>query len=184
MDQATYFSSNGASSSGECALELRMNSFVSIGVSRSASDRAKRKPSAGILPPPDPVTRGIFLLDQLPDPFFLPRDPLDIRLPCSPQAVLQLLRGHREVPQELRVPAAGAVLGLARRQAQVAADAGQVEGVQQRAVVQEVVALALLGVAGELAAGDGQVANALLLDPRRGPPQRLADALQDVMVRR
>src|SRR5262245_17267177 len=102
-------------------------------------------------PPPRPPRAAVFFLDQAPDQrigplhHFLPRPPL------APQPVHEALARQVEVAEERGVFAAGAVLRLARRLAQVAAHQRQVGPVEDGPVVQQVAALALLGVAAELA---------------------------------
>src|SRR5688572_25726894 len=106
-------------------------------------------PPSGSSPPPRPPRPGVLLLRQAPRQLCRPPARSLPRPPLAPQALHDRLARQAQVADERLVRAAGAVLRLARRLAQVAADQRQVGGVQDRAVVQQVVALALLGVAAE-----------------------------------
>src|SRR5436190_165158 len=80
---------------------------------------------------------GLLLRPPLPRP---------LRAPGLPKPLAHAAGVQRCVPDEIQVLAPPPVVRLAPRHAQVAPDGSEVEVVQQRAVVEQVVALALLGV--------------------------------------
>jgi hypothetical protein len=91
-------------------------------------------------------------------------------LPGFAQGGLEGGGGQLQVQKEIGVRAFRAVAGLTRRHGQGVLDQGNVEVEQEGAVKDEELALAPLGVAGELDAAQGEVGMALALD--RGPEQR------------
>ncbi len=70
-------------------------------------------------------------------------------MPLGSKGVLNLLSGQVQVGDELLVGAAIAVVGLERRHVQQFADEREVKVQEQRAVEEEEVFAATLGVAGE-----------------------------------
>lgn len=78
--------------------------------------------------------------------------------------------------------AVAAVGGLARRHSKEARDQLKVEVVKQRAVIEQVVALAPKGVAREFPAADCEVANAKLLDAMDERTKCSADDSEDMAV--
>src|SRR5437588_261144 len=77
-----------------------------------------------------------------------------------------------------------AVIRLPQRLAQVMANERQVEVVQERAVVEEIVTLPLLGIAGELAPHRRQVADTRRLDALHNPAERRAQPAKNIGVGR
>src|SRR5262249_36514774 len=125
------------------------------------SGEARRRVPLGSrhLPSANPFRQSILLTHQLPDLILRPRNQFLLRLPCCLQSTLQLFPWESQIAKEVPVGSARAIFRLPWRQAQVASDASDVEGVQQGAMVQQVAALALLGVTRKLAAAEGQVAD-------------------------
>src|SRR5215472_4080121 len=80
--------------------------------------------------------------------------------------------------------AAAAIRWLTRRFAEIARNQRQIEGVKKRAMMQQERAFALLSVAGELAAGEDEIADAGLLGGGRSLRQRLPDAAEDEAIGR
>ncbi len=78
--------------------------------------------------------------------------------------------------------ATGAVRRLTRRDGQIAADASYVEGIENAAVVKEVGALPLLGVAREFSPADSQIAGPGHFDPRDKSAQGFTESAEQVAM--
>src|SRR5262249_50135222 len=123
-------------------------------------------------------------MDQFCDLSLRPGGAFLACLPHRTEPATQLVPRTRQVHQKGEVVPAAAVVGLSCRGPEVATDQGQVECVEQCAVVEEETPLPLLGVAGKLPSRCREVADARLLDAGKHAGKCLTNALQNVAIRR